>query len=78
MTTVSGIETGPHIHGIDPFVPHKHRLEMQIRDYVEGRNGLEAGSYAHQPDPPAADPQTEAERSLLYRQGSVWHLRDAR
>ena len=78
VTTASGIETGPHIHGIDPFVPHKHRLEMQIRDYVEGRNGLEAGSYAHQPDPPAADPQTEAERNLLYRQGSVWHLRDAR
>ena len=78
VTTASGIETGPHIHGIDPFVPHKHRLEMQIRDYVDGRNGLEAGSYAHQPDPPAADPQTEAERNLLYRQGSVWHLRDAR
>jgi len=75
VTTSFGIETGPHIHGIDPFVPHKHRLEMQIRDYVDGRNGLEIGSYAHQPDTPAADPQTEAERNLIYFKSGAWHLR---
>ena len=74
-TTALGVETGPHIHGVDPFVPHKPRLERQIRDYVAGRNGIEAGPYAHRPDPPAADPQTPAERRLLYRRGDAWHLR---
>ena len=34
LTTRLGVETGPHIHGIDPFVPHKWRLELQIRDYL--------------------------------------------
>lgn len=78
VTTALGIETGPHIHGIDPFVPHKRRLELQIRDYVAGNNGIEIGHYAHRPDPDAADPQTVAERDLLHRDGSFWHLRQAR
>lgn len=73
-TTVQGVETGPHIHGVDPFVSHKRRLEMQIRDYVAGNNGIEVGRYAHRPDPPVADPQTPAERHLLYRRGATWHL----
>lgn len=73
--TALGIENGPHIHGVDPFVPHKRRLEMQIRDYVAGNNGIEVGRYAHRPDPAAADPQTPAERRLLYRTGKIWHLR---
>lgn len=76
LATALGIETGPHIHGVDPFVPHKRRLEIQIRDYVTGNNGIEVGRYAHRPDPPAADPQTPAERRLLYRRGDAWHLRD--
>lgn len=76
--TTYGIEAGPHIHGIDPFVPHKWRLEMQIRDYVAGNNGIEIGRYAHRPDPAAAVPQTLAERSLLYRQGNLWQLRPAK
>ncbi len=75
ITIASGAETGPHIHGVDPFVPHKPRLEMQIRDYTAGKNGIEVGAYAHRPDPPAADPQTPAERHLLCRTGGVWHLR---
>ena len=75
VTTALGAETGPHIHGVDPFVSHKRRLEMQIRDYVAGNNGIEVGRYAHRPDPAAADPQTPAERHLLYRRGTVWHLR---
>ncbi len=75
MTTALGAETGPHIHGVDPFVPHKRRLEMQVRDYVAGNNGIEVGSYAHLPDTPAADPQTAGERRLLYRHGDKWHLR---
>jgi len=66
-TTRGGVETGPHIHGIDPFVPHKRRLEGQIRDYVAGNNGIEVGRYAHQPDPLASCPQTVRERSLLRR-----------
>ncbi len=74
-TTVQGIETGPHIHGIDPFVPHKPRLETQIRDYVVGNNGIEVGRYAHRPDPAAACPQTASERRLLYREDGSWHLR---
>ncbi len=65
VTTVSGAETGPHIHGIDPFVPHKPRLERQIRDYMAGNNGIEVGRYAHRPDPPAVCPQTVSERNLL-------------
>jgi hypothetical protein len=69
MTTRGGIETGPHIHGIDPFVPHKPRLERQIRDYLAGNNGLEVGPYAHKPDPPDACPQTIRERKLLLRMG---------
>lgn len=75
--TAAGSETGPHIHGIDPFVPHKRRLEMQIRDYVAGNNGIEIGHYAHRPDPAAADPQTPAERRLLQRAGNLWQLRQA-
>lgn len=67
VTTQGGIETGPHIHGIDPFVPHKRRLELQIGDYLAGNNGIEVGRYAHRPDPPAACPQTAAERNLLRR-----------
>jgi len=67
MTTRLGIETGPHIHGVDPFVPHKRRLELQIRDYLAGNNGIEVGRYAHRPDPPAACPPSVAERSLLRR-----------
>jgi hypothetical protein len=67
LTTRYGVETGPHIHGIDPFVPHKRRLELQIRDYLAGNDGIEVGRYAHRPDPPAACPQTVAERSLLRR-----------
>jgi hypothetical protein len=73
--TALGVETGPHIHGVDPFVPHKRRLEMQVRDYVAGNNGIEVGRYAHRPDPPAADPQTPAERRLLFRTGTTWHLK---
>jgi hypothetical protein len=69
MTTRGGIETGPHIHGIDPFVPHKPRLERQIRDYLAGNNGIEVGLYAHRPDPPDACPQTVGERKLLLRMG---------
>ena len=75
VTTANGIEAGPHIHGIDPFVPHKPRLEMQIRDYVAGNNGIEVGRYAHRPDPAASCPQTAADRRLLYRAGNLWHLR---
>ncbi|MGI4788591.1 MAG: hypothetical protein ACRYFS_07045 [Janthinobacterium lividum] len=78
VTTANGIETGPHIHGIDPFVPHKQRLEMQIRDYAAGNNGIEVGRYAHRPDPAASSPQTAAERRLLYRAGGSWHLRSFR
>ena len=74
-TTTLGVETGPHIHGIDPLVPHKRRLEMQIQDYVAGNNGIEVGRYAHRPDPPAADPQTAAERHLLFRKDGLWRLR---
>ena len=66
-TTRMGVETGPHIHGVDPFVPHKRRLAFQVRDYLAGNNGIEVGPYAHRPDPPAACPQTAAERSLLRR-----------
>lgn len=54
VTTRLGVETGPHIHGVDPFVPHKRRLELQIQDYLAGSNGIEAGPYAHHPDPPPA------------------------
>ena len=75
VTTALGAETGPHIHGVDPFVPHKRRLEMQIRDYTAGNNGIEVGGYAHRPDPDAAGPQTPAERRLLYQRGTIWHLR---
>lgn len=75
VTTATGVETGPHIHGVDPFVPHKRRLEMQIRDYVAGNNGIEVGRYAHRPDPTAADPQTPAEQRLLYRGSTTWHFR---
>ena len=71
VTTAQGIEAGPHIHGIDPFVPHKRRLEQQIRDYVAGNNGIEVGRYAHRPDPAAADPQTPPERRLLCRKGGL-------
>lgn len=67
QATQGGIETGPHIHGIDPFIPHKRRLELQIRDYLAGNNGLEVGRFAHRPDPPAACPQTSGERNLLRR-----------
>ncbi|MDQ2798387.1 MAG: hypothetical protein M3Y13_01945, partial [Armatimonadota bacterium] len=67
VTTLLGVETGPHIHGIDPFVPHKRRLEGQIDDYLAGNNGIEVGRYAHRPDPPAACPQTLDERRLLRR-----------
>jgi len=67
VTTRVGIETGPHVHGIDPFVPHKRRLELQVRDYLAGDNGIEVGRYAHRPDPPAACPQTAAERGTLRR-----------
>ena len=67
VTTQGGVETGPHIHGIDPFVPHKWRLELQIRDYLAGNNGIEVGPFAHRPDPPAACPQTASERNLLRR-----------
>ncbi len=67
ITTRGGIETGPHIHGVDPFVPHKRRLERQIEDYLAGNNGIEVGRYAHQPDPPGACPQTRAERNALRR-----------
>ena len=74
LSTAGGIEAGAHIHGIDPFVPHKLRLEAQIRDYAAGRNGIEVGAYAHRPDPPAADPPTPAERRLLRQKGTVWHL----
>jgi len=74
LTTTGGAEAGAHIHGIDPFVPHKPRLEAQIRDYVAGKNGLEIGPYAHRPDPPVADPPAPAERYLLRRSGGVWHL----
>ena len=70
-----GIETGPHLHGVDPFVPHKPRLETQIRDYCAGNNGIEIGAFAHRPDPPAADPQTRAERHKLRRTGTAWRLR---
>jgi len=77
VTTTFGIETGPHIHGIDPFVPHKRRLELQIRDYIAGNNGIEVGHYAHRPDPAATGPQTLAERSLLHREDGSWHLRQA-
>ena len=66
--TIAGVETGPHIHGVDPSVPHKPRLERQIEDYVAGKNGIEAGRYAHKPDPPAADPQTAAERRTVRRE----------
>lgn len=75
LVTAGGVEAGPHIHGIDPFVPHKLRLEQQVRDYVAGRNGLEVGRLAHRPDPAAAEPPTPAERRLLYRAGGGWHLR---
>lgn len=74
LTTVGGAEAGPHLHGVDPFVPHKPRLEAQIRDYVAGKNGLEIGPYAHRPDPPVADPPAPAERYLLHRSGGIWHL----
>ena len=67
LTTQGGIETGPHLHGVDPFVPHKRRLELQIRDYLAGNNGIEVGRFAHRPDPPTACPQTVAERDLLRR-----------
>ncbi len=66
--TVAGIETGPHIHGVDPNVRCKPRLTRQIEDYIAGNNGIEAGRYAHRPDPPAADPQTLAERHLIRRE----------
>lgn len=75
VTTALGVKTGLHIHGVDPFVPHKRRLETQIRDYVAGNNGIEVGRYAHRPDPATADPQTPAERYLLSRRGATWHLR---
>ncbi len=74
VATALGAETGPHIHGVDPLVPHKRRLEMQIRDYVAGNNGIEVGRYAHRPDPLAADPQTPAERRLLRRGGTRWRF----
>lgn len=32
LVTSDGVENGPHIHGVDPFVPHKERLEQQIRE----------------------------------------------
>lgn len=67
ITTRGGIETGPHVHGIDPFVPHKPRLERQIQDYLAGNNGIEVGRYAHRPDPPQACPQTRTERNVLRR-----------
>ena len=67
LTTRGGVETGPHIHGIDPFVPHKRRLEAQVRDYLAGNNGIEVGRYAHRPDPPEACPQTRGEQNLLKR-----------
>ena len=67
MATRLGIEAGAHIHGIDPFVPHKRRLELQVHDYLAGNNGIEVGQYAHRPDPPAACPQTAAERDTLRR-----------
>ena len=78
MTTHFGVETGPHIHGIDPFVPHKRRLEWQIRDYVAGNNGIEVGRYAHRPDPAASCPQTFAERNLLRRAHGHWRLQPVR
>ena len=74
LTTTGGAEAGAHIHGVDPFVPHKPRLEQQIRDYVAGKNGLEVGRYAHCPDPTAADPQTPTERRLLRLSRGTWHL----
>lgn len=75
VATAQGIETGPHIHGIDPFVPHKRRLEMQIRDYVAGKNGIEVGRYAHRPDPVEVCPQTASERRQLYQENGLWYLR---
>lgn len=67
VATRLGIETGAHVHGLDPFVPHKRRLELQVRDYLAGNNGIEVGRYAHRADPPAACPQTAAERDTLRR-----------
>lgn len=65
LTVRGSIETGPHIHGIDPFIPHKRRLEAQIQDYLAGNNGIEVGRYAHRRDPPPACPQTVRERNGL-------------
>lgn len=73
-----GTETGPHIHGVDPFIPHKRRLEQQIRSYVSGGNGLEVGQYAHRPDPPETGPPTPQERKLLFRETGQWQLRQAK
>lgn len=73
-----GTETGPHIHGVDPFVPHKQRLEQQIRRYVAGGNGLEIGQYAHRPDPLETGPPTTQERRLLFREAGQWQLRGRR
>ncbi len=78
VTTEDGLENGPHIHGVDPFVPHKRRLEWQIREYVAGGNGLEVGQYAHRPDPPETGPPTPHERSLLLRRGGEWYLQKAK
>ena len=75
ITTADGLENGPHIHGVDPFVPHKRRLEWQIREYVAGGNALEVGQYARRPDPPKTGPPTPHERSLLLRRGGGWRLR---
>lgn len=75
LAASDGTETGPHIHGVDPFVPHKQRLEAQIRAYIAGGNGLEVGSYAHRPDPPETAPPTPHERRLLVWQGGRWRLR---
>ena len=75
LSTAGGVEAGPHIHGIDPFVPHKPRLEAQIREYAAGKNGIEIGPYAHRPDPPDADPPTPTERRLLRQGRTIWHLR---
>lgn len=73
-----GTETGPHIHGVDPFVPHKQRLEQQVRSYVDGGNGLEVGQYAHRPDPPETGPPSPQERRLLFRKAGQWQLRRAK
>ena len=76
VTTADGLENGPHIHGVDPFVPHKRRLEWQIREYVAGGNGLEVGQYARRPDLPETGPPTPQERKLLFREAGQWQLRD--